>query len=155
MKRIVLKNKVETIIAHRDVRCQYNPKRFEQYREAVCGRNVHLDEVLMPDICPHFVFARGYVRWGKNNPLDTHYRLMQRLYGRSEEWIEKKVNKFIDLIEDTRAGQIRERPIVLRRPIYPSDANTSYPEIYEGHHRIAAFFALFPTQFCKVELYDF
>jgi hypothetical protein len=91
----------------------------------VCGTSLKIDTT------PYY----HYLKTGD----DSQYRKLMSLYGRSEEWIDKNVIKFLCLFADVRRNGFDESkglPVVLNKPIKANKYNDGY-EIWEAHRRLS------------------
>ncbi len=109
-------------IPYEQIRCQYNPDLFKHW-EYVCGDSLKINTT------PYYY----YLQYRK---IDK-YKLLFRLYDRSETWITNNIMKFLALIGSIeKNGYQGERPIVLNKPIIKNPYHDQY-EVWEGHRRLS------------------
>jgi hypothetical protein len=133
-RKTVKLKKIKTCIIPLDlISCQYNPD-YENVWRGVSGGSYKISS------SPHYQFLCGY---------EEHYIKMHKGYGRNDLWITNKVLKFRRLAEDIRENGIKERPVVLNKPLVANDFNSGY-EAWEAHHRLAI--AMFLGVNAEVEL---
>ena len=102
------------------IKCQYNPD-YENVWSMVSDGSYDIEG------SPHYKFLQGE---------EDYYIRMHKLYGRNDLWITNKVLRFKSMLDDIEKNGIKEKPIILNRPIQPNVYNSDY-EIWEGHHRLA------------------
>lgn len=129
-----MKRNLETIQI-KDIPCeelhfQYVPGRFN--REVYGGND---DDMLLVRHSPHYSFLKEYQRIGRDVlKTDSDYYKMHSLWNRERRWIEKKMDRFINLYEDIKKNGHRDKIIVVEEPLYEKKFDSGY-EIYDGHHR--------------------
>jgi len=129
------------------IKCQFNPDRFQFYK--ICIKHNNRD-LLKIKYSPHVdlinLFFDKINKIGINNfdmelfskNKDSYYYKMQKLYGRDDAWIEKKIFKFINMAFNFDLSKQENYPIILDRPIQFNEyTNSGNYEIWEGHHRLA------------------
>jgi hypothetical protein len=121
--------------------CQYNPDKFHLYSQVV----YKLGNPLSIYNSPHYKLLKLIQSLGRDKLIlhiqNTDYWKMQKLYGRDDKWIMGKIDKFINLYISIQNGTIIDSPEILDKPIVTNQYNDKF-EIWEGHHRMAAFAAL-------------
>ena len=133
------------------VSCQYNPDRVIEYRQAAFLGYKHVERgFLSLRFSPHVWYALRYYQDRSSIKPYNPYSYMQLLYGRNAQGIQEKVKRFNKLLDSVQKEGIKETPIVVISPFVDNVYNQSY-EIYEGHHRLAAWLAL-GNSTCKVKL---
>jgi len=120
LKRIKSETVETRIVPYCEIKCQYNPDRFNAWKSVV-GKTLDIDK------SPHWYFLNGNY---------YPYERLQKLYGRNDVWVINKVLKFEKLIDDILQNGIKDPPIVLESPIVENEYNDGL-EIWEGHHRLA------------------
>lgn len=138
--------KIDKNFIEKNIRCQYNPDRFELWKRIYTFEKER--NILYLNYSPHFSF----LFWNKaqNMPVQkTRYYNLQLQYGRNSSWITNKIMKFQSLVEDVKENGVMNNPVVLTRPIVKNDYNDRF-EIYEGHHRLAI--AIFLDIECYIDL---
>jgi len=123
-------------IDYDNIHCQYNPDLINKYLSVA-------DSLKLSD-SPHYKFLKGD---------EKPYTEMYRGYGRTEQWIDKKITEFSLLIINIIDYGIKEIPEILIKPIISNRYNDSY-EIWEGHHRCAIMMFLnlpMKVMLCKAE----
>ena len=133
IKNVNIKDYDELDIDISKIKAQYNPDRFKYWESIYDGPN---EEVLNMLYSPHYIFLDQYLKHGINNLEKTSYYKLQKLYGRKDKWIRKKINKFIKLFEDISNKGYKNRIIILRKPLVNNTYNNGF-EIFEGHHRVS------------------
>lgn len=124
IKKLKLKTIDEVYIPIDTIKCQCNSDRYKYWVEA-CGSSLDIKNG------PYW----EYLMYKK---LDK-YKALFRLYGRSELWVTNNILKFQKLYEDISLHGFNEKkglPIVLNKPVIPSDHNCGY-EVWEGHRRLS------------------
>ena len=130
LKQIDLIESVNLIIPIDKIKAQYNPERFNHWKSLHKGPDY---EVLNMNFSPHCRFLKEY----KNiYPKDTSYYKMHKLYGKSNSWINQKIDKFIALFETIKNNDYKNKITILDKPLIENNFNNSF-EIFEGHHRVA------------------
>lgn len=137
-KKVDINNYTEILVDINQIKAQYNPDRFKFWKSLHEGPE---EEVLNMLCSPHYKLLMGD---------DRAYYKMQKLYGRNDKWIKKKATAFLDLYSSICEGGVREKIIVLNKPLVKNKYNDGF-EIYEGHHRIACCLVLGMKEIlCKV-----
>ena len=114
-----------------DIYCEFNPDRFKYWR-ATFKQKFDESSVLWIGNSPHCDFLRK-----ERTPIyRTRYYNLMKMYGRSDDWITRKCDRFQWLYEDIQKNGIGNNPIILDRPIAENQFNSGF-QIYEGHHRCA------------------
>ena len=134
-KKINTKDYTETMININQIKAQYNPNRFSMWQSLHDGPE---EEVLNIFYSPHYRLLKQYKEFGISIATvnkTTYYRL-QRLYGRDDKWIKKKIYKFLDLFNNICDKGYNEKIIVLDKPLVKNKYNKGF-ELFEGHHRVA------------------
>jgi hypothetical protein len=137
MKKIDKQESFFMTISPKKLNAQHNPSRFKHWKLLHEGPD---DKVLNMIYSPHYRLLKSY----KEQKYETTpYYKLQKLYGRNDKWIRKKINKFIDMYENIKTNGFKDDPkiVVLINPIVENKYNDSY-EIFEGHHRVAICLAL-------------
>lgn len=129
--RIKITHIKEQPININDIKCQFNPERFQHWIKAVTsGINP-----LCIEASPHYRLLCD-IQKGAVDLRKTSYYHMFELYGRSDYWIMEKTRKFLGNYEDILKHGVKELPEILDKPIMKNPYNVGY-EIWEGHHRMA------------------
>jgi len=125
IKKINTKNCYNSLVDLSKIKAQYNPERFHLWKSLHKGPE---KQVLNMLYSPHYRFL-------KNRNNKSYYQL-QKLYGRDDKWIKKKIKKFLGVFESIKSEGFKERIIIVENPLIKNDYNERY-EIFEGHHRVA------------------
>jgi len=146
VKKINTKDYIERDIALKSIKAQYNTDRFMFWK--ICC-NCDDNDVLDMKFSPHYNFLKWRI-YGNSLVQSTQYYKLQKMYGRSHDWIIKKISKFISLFMSIEIHGIKEPIMILEKPIVKNDYNSGY-EIFEGHHRVACcLFLNYKNIPCKV-----
>jgi len=124
---------------------QYNPDNYIYWRRCI-NYIITLNTELCIYNSPHTDFAKYIIECGKTKAMNRYtefpYYKLQQLYGRSDKWIYEKMLKFVHIILEIKEnGKCNEMPVLLNKPLMENVYNKG-PEIWEGHHRIAACYSL-------------
>lgn len=138
IKKIDTNISTEQVVDINQIKAQYNPDRFRFWKSLHNGPK---GEELNMIYSPHYKLLNGDER--------AYYK-MQKLYGKNDKWIRKKIIGFYNLYSSICEDGIRENIIILNRPLVKNKYNNGF-ELYEGHHRLACCLVLgMKETLCKV-----
>lgn len=125
VKHVDTNNCYKKLINPIELKAQYNPERFHIWKSLHDGPE---KEVLNMMYSPHYRFLKD-----RNN---TTYHKLQRKFGRNNDWIKNKTNKFLSVFESIKREGFTERLMIMETPIVKNKHNKGF-EIFEGHHRVS------------------
>ena len=123
-KRVDTNNYMEILVNINQIKAQYNPDRFRYWQALHEGPE---KEVLNMLYSPHYRLLTGG---------DGVYYRMQKLYGRNDKWIRKKIEGLRELFNSIKKEGMQENITILNKPLVKNKYNGGF-EIFEGHHRLA------------------
>ena len=123
VKTVNTKNYKIEMIEPIKLHAQYNPERFHLWESLHIGPK---KKVLNMMFSPHYKFL-------VNRDDDSYYKL-QKMFGRKNNWIKNKTEKFLSVYEDIKQNGFTENLMILKTPLVKNKHNNSF-EIFEGHHR--------------------
>jgi len=118
---------------------QYVPSTFR--REFFPGPE---ESMLRLDNSPHYEFCMLYREIGDQiwkQYKETDYIKLMIAWGRDDKHNRWKVRRFLDTFSSIQKNGIRNRIIVLEKPMYKKFFKRGY-EIFHGHHRASSLAAL-------------
>jgi len=138
LKQVDTSKYIEREIYIDDVKAQYNPKRFKYWVSLHSGPYL---EALNMVHSPHYRFLKQYSLGEKFDYSKTPYYELQRFYGRKNDWILSKINKFLNIFEHIKSGKEVDLVQIVSKPFITNKFNQGI-EIFEGHHRVACYLIL-------------
>lgn len=119
----------EVLVDINQIKAQYNPDRFRYWQALHEGPE---KEVLNMIYSPHYRLLTGG---------DGAYYRMQKLYGKNDKLIRKKIEGLRELFNSIKKDGYKANITILSKPLVRNKYNGGF-EIFEGHHRLACCLAL-------------